>query len=800
MNINCLLNKRSIKSFIIGIGILLANSPAIGQEKAVIFPIPQEIEISEDIFPLDEDVEILIPQHESGDDNHLARSLVRELSDKYRIALNIRHVSNIPEDEGRYILMGVIDNPLVKSYCNKEGIEVNQDSPGKEGYVLIVEENIVVVAGWDKAGAFYGYQSLRQLIRKDDGFKITGVKVRDWPRMPFRGIRLYIPGPDQISFFKRFLRDFMSLYKFNKVIIEVNCMRLEKHPEVNAGWIEFARYMKYTRTSELLGIHGQTRNSGHQDAGDGFILEQDDVRGIVEFARENHIEVIPEIPSLTHGYYLLTRHPELAEYQADIWPDTYCPSNPKSYELMFDVMDEYIKVINPKMIHIGHDEWRGAPLDVCPKCRGKDYSELFASDVNMLYNYLHKKDISVAMWGDFLLESVRGKGPHNRVSETGWSYQTPGGLRPEVVRSSIPKDILMFNWFWGREQLDHELYDFGFSQLYGNFKPNISNWDERIQNIDVVGGAPSAWISTNEFTFGKDLILDFLGCANLLWSNKTIAQIDLADYVWEQLPVIRRNLRGMDPPSAEGDPVVGVDLTPYFNHSIQENVFDVKLRSLKSGEVRSSDRKFNLEIPEKDPDSRIIAVGVHGMGENPLKRELNKIRIGEDVSSLIFLQACALPAGNQKSYFDIYNTFDTSDLLGWYEIIYEDEYKEIVPIQYGVNILEWNPGGEKSLDMEEGNTGSPQKAYCYLADKVNCSENADRNPIYFYAFEWTNKRLGKIITEINLIGSDNYQAVQPVYDRVVTAPLPSNAIFLLGISKVQKREVAPWEKNPRSPD
>ena len=68
------------------------------------------------------------------------------------------------------------------------------------------------------------------------------------------------------------------------------------------------------------------------------------------------VKVKSEIPSLTHGYYLLTRHPELAEYPGDKWPDTYCPSNPKSYELMFDVYDEYIEVIKPKMFHIGHDK------------------------------------------------------------------------------------------------------------------------------------------------------------------------------------------------------------------------------------------------------------------------------------------------------------------------------------------------------------------------------------------------------------------------------------------------------------
>jgi len=56
------------------------------------------------------------------------------------------------------------------------------------------------------------------------------VKVKDWPAFPFRAIRLYVPGPENFAFFRRFMRDFMALYKYNKVIIEFNCMRLDKHP------------------------------------------------------------------------------------------------------------------------------------------------------------------------------------------------------------------------------------------------------------------------------------------------------------------------------------------------------------------------------------------------------------------------------------------------------------------------------------------------------------------------------------------------------------------------------------------
>jgi hypothetical protein len=774
---------------------LLMHATAVqGRQKAAIFPIPQQLEETGEWFPLDEQTEILIPQNPSDNDLRLARSLVRELSDKYGVALHIKHVSALPDDDTKYIIMGVIDNPLVNDYCTENKIEVSIDNPGQEGYMLAVEKDKVVVAGWDERGAFYGMQSLRQLVREKDGYwRLVGVRIRDWPVMHFRGIRLYIPGPEHISFFKRFLRDFMALYKFNKVIIEVNCMRLNRHPEVNAGWIEFAKYMNYTRTTELQGIHGQTRNSGHQDAGDGFILEQDDVKGIVEFANDNYIEVIPEIPSLTHGYYLLTRHPELAEYDADIWPDTYCPSNPGSYQLVFDVMDEYIAVMDPEMIHIGHDEWRGAPLDVCPRCKGKDYSELFAKDVQMLHGYLSKKNIKVAMWGDFLLESVRGKGPRDRTSPTGYKYQTPGGLKPEVVRESIPKDILLFNWFWGKQEREIELHQFGFTQVYGNFKPNISNWDARITESNIAGGAPSAWISTNEFTFGKDLVMNFLGCANLLWSEHTIQQIDLASYVWEQLPNVRRNFRGYNAPSEDGDPVVPVDVSSHFNLNAQSELFGINLKTLKSGTLISGKKIFDLTAPAMANDNTAVAVGVKGMGEVPLDREISGIEIDEDVSSLIFLHASALPSGNQMSYFDIYNTFDTADLLGWYEVVYEDGFKVIIPIQYGVNILEWNPGGEKSLDPAEGDTGSPQKAYCYEADVIDCSTDMMNNPIRFFAYEWVNERYGKKIKEINLSGSEQYLAVQPVYSHVVRQPLPSNAIILLGISKVTKREVAPWK-------
>jgi hypothetical protein len=186
----------------------------------------------------------------------------------------------------------------------------------------------------------------------------------------------------------------------------------------------------------------------------------------------------------------------------------------------------------------------------------------------------------------------------------------------------------------------------------------------------------------------------------------------------------------------------------------------------------------------------LIATGTIGIGENPLQSSVEGIPINEDVSSLIFLHACALPSENQKAYFNIPDFFDTADLLGWYEIIYEDGFKSIVPIQYGVNILEWNPERDERRDRREGETGSPQNVYCYQADPVNCSTDPLVNHITFYAFEWINPRYGKLIKSINIHGSVHYQATQTNYGKPEYKPLKSNAIILAGISKVKKRELS----------
>ncbi|MEE9429758.1 MAG: glycoside hydrolase family 20 zincin-like fold domain-containing protein, partial [Melioribacteraceae bacterium] len=690
------------------------------------------------------------------------------------IPLSTNLVSDISASKNK-IIMGTIDNQLIKEYCTKHNIDVTSKSPGKEGYVLIVEKNTIIIAGWDDAGAFYGLQTLRQLINKNSNYKIPCMTVRDWPHFPFRGIRLFVPDNEDVAYFKRFIKDFMVLYKFNKLFVEFNGFRSDSHPEINVGWLQFVKDLNNTRTPELDGLFGFNRNSNHQDAGGGKIIDKELTRNLVEFTRSNFIDFIPEIPTLSHAYAYVTSHPELAAYSDDIWPDVYDPTNPKVYDLVFDLFDEYIDVVKPNMIHIGHDEWRGFPMSKIKIFQENNYADLYISDVNKLHSYLTKKGIKVAMWGDFLLEKVRGKQARVEETLTGEEYIIPGAVPFQKVINEIPKDILILNWMWqesvgGREN-DETFTKQGFKQIFGNMHKDVPEYEERIIKSDFIGGAPSSWAITNEYVYAREELDEFLACANSLWTGKQLTPKNLNKVIRNIMPSVRRNLSGKTEPSSDGDQVSSIDLTSYFNSGKNDKRMNLNLANLSETNVSLNEKTFNLS---QSSGQSAIVVGVKGKGDSPFEKEVQGIKIGRDVSSLIFLHASINPGHISPAHCAPYNTANTTELLGWYEVVFEDGFKETIPIQYGVNIREYT--------SDEN---------CYYSDAIEIGEKV------FYAFEWKNTRLGEKIESINLIGTENAKRHirDTCYDgKAGFETIPSNGLILLGLSvvEVRKENVYPY--------
>lgn len=759
-----------------------ASSAGDSALQSWIFPKPQEISGSGSDFVLNDRVRILVPSDASEQDLLLAGSLANELSDRYGLQLKIERVTNSSVN-GRTILMGSLKNRLVRQYCSEKGLTASAQSLGPEGYILQSNDNHVLVAGIDDRGAFYGLQSLRQLVANEEGdLRFRGALVRDWPDKPYRGISLYLPGRDNIPYFKRFVSNFMALYKYNTLIMEMNaCMRLDSHPELNYGWVQFARDVNYScRNYPLRPYHEMEQNSSHQDCCDGGFLEKEEVADLVRWVKKYHIDLVPQLPSFTHSYYLLTEHRDLAAVPQNKWPDIYCPTNPKSYSLVFDVYDEYIDVLKPGTVHIGHDELF-LPVGVSPQCSDSEIGELYGTDVKKIHDHLASKGIKTALWGDMLLQSVRGVGLQKKKAPDGWVYYSPGGLTPEQVERLIPKDCLIYNWFWkddpdesGPAELNEGYLDkMGFKQIFGNFEPDITHYETRKKRPTLLGGAPSAWFATNEFGFGKSLMSDFIGCSSVLWTGHTMPSKALSTQVQSLLPAIRVRLSGETPPSQTETSIVPVDISSKFNMGDALPLFGVSLGEMATGTVQYKKISFDLK---RANNMRAVIAGTQGQEKNDLPKTVAGIPVGEAPTSVIFLHASARRALNRDSVRLIWDQHDTADLLGWYEVVYEDDFVATIPIRYGVNILEWN-WDERTSDHD----------FCYNADPVAVGSEP-RDQVTFFAYEWTNPRLGKVIQEIRLKGTTGFRGGTNDFNNDLGPVIASNAVILTALSIVKKRD------------
>jgi len=124
--------------------------------QSLIFPEPQEISSSGSDFVLDNQAPVVVPSNASKEDLFLAGSLVNELSDRFGLHLKIERATKLSANR-RAILMGSIENPLVRQYCAEMELRSSVQGLGPESYIIRTNNNVVLVAGNDDRGAFYGY-------------------------------------------------------------------------------------------------------------------------------------------------------------------------------------------------------------------------------------------------------------------------------------------------------------------------------------------------------------------------------------------------------------------------------------------------------------------------------------------------------------------------------------------------------------------------------------------------------------------------------------------------------------------
>lgn len=396
--------------------------------------------------------------------------------------------------------------------------------PGSESsYAVFIEEEEITVCADTEQGLIGGCSCV---MRHTEGGQIEQGIIYSLPLLDFRGVKTFLPSRDNIPFFKEFV-DFCIHFGYNKLMLEIGgAMEYKNHPEINSGWVEYCRYFKEYQGKTLDVQHRAkwAKNAIHMENGGGSYLTQDEVRELVRYCAERHIEIIPEVPCYSHSDYLLINHHELAERAQDDMPDTYCPSNPQSYKLLFDVLDEVIHVFAPEIINIGHDEVYS--IGLCDACKNKKAYEQYAEDILKIHDYLAKRNVKTALWGDKLLNAIGRKGQTWGGSQRIIVNQATGDFL-EIVPSTyqaidlLPRDLQIFHWYWGIDpKFEDEFTSRGFKTIYGNFSgPCMDNWHSRItKGID--GICISNWSMVDEEYMQRNgIFLNMAYTAMMLWNK-----------------------------------------------------------------------------------------------------------------------------------------------------------------------------------------------------------------------------------------------------------------------------------------
>lgn len=304
----------------------------------------------------------------------------------------------------------------VKSGGESSAIKLKKaDGLPAEGYALEVTPSGITITASTSAGAFYGCQTLRQLV---SGKNVPCCRIQDAPRISWRGFMLDVS------------RHFFDKGEIKARLDEMASLKLNVfhwHLTDDNGWrIEIKKYPKLTEVGAWHPITGQEKNSKHsKDGRYGGFYTQDDIREIVAYAAARHIRILPEIDMPGHMSAAAASYPELSPDNG--WTPmvarqekgsgercaAICVARPKTVQFCKDVLDEVIALFPSKEIHVGGDEVFAEQWEACPEMRAykeklqaKHWDDVQIVFQNEISSYLIGKGRTAVFWNNIYRQTV----------------------------------------------------------------------------------------------------------------------------------------------------------------------------------------------------------------------------------------------------------------------------------------------------------------------------------------------------------------------------------------------------------
>ena len=279
-----------------------------------------------------------------------------------------------------------------------------------ESYRLKVDKKGVTITSSDPAGAFYAQQTLNQLISDAEGQKsIPYCEIYDYPRFPYRGVHFDVSRHFRsVDFLKKQI-DAMAMYKMNRMHIHLTDaagwrLQIDAYPRLAS----FAAWRPQHQWKDWWAGNRHYAEEGDPGAYGGYYTK-DDMRKLIQYAHNHHIEVIPEIELPGHSEEVLAAYPELSCTGKPYTQGEFCVGNEETFTFLETVLDEVIDLFPSEYIHIGGDEANKEHWKKCPKCQARmaeeglqSVDELQSYMIKRIARYVESKGRKVIGWDEIL--------------------------------------------------------------------------------------------------------------------------------------------------------------------------------------------------------------------------------------------------------------------------------------------------------------------------------------------------------------------------------------------------------------
>ena len=295
-----------------------------------------------------------------------------------------------------------------------------------ESYLLEIVAKKIKIEAQDKAGLFYAFITLNQVLEdaSDQELSLPLVELKDSPKIAFRPIHIDIKHHLEKKSYYYDLLDEIAQLKINGIIVEIE----DK--------------LKYKRRPEVA-------------SSDAISIEE--WRKISKYALDRNIKISPLVQGLGHASFVL-KHDKNKHLRDDPESDwAFNPLDPETYTLQFDLYKDAFEAFpHGKYLHVGGDE-----VHTSGRESGKSALELNLIWLNKVSDFAAEHGRIPIFWDDMplkqagLMETIYNEKMSYKTVDSIWAVNEPNLNR---FIDQFPKNCVYMRW------------NYHIAESYGNGK------------------------------------------------------------------------------------------------------------------------------------------------------------------------------------------------------------------------------------------------------------------------------------------------------------------------------------------